>query len=135
MKKTFSIAFASFVILLLFSGVAYAAICETTHPDLAGSLVPCGQFPDCRCELSDLFVMISRIYSFAVYIIALPLAGLFIVIGGTLLLVSGGNPGLAEKGKNILKYTAIGIILVFGSWLIIDVVLKAIGYDLPWNTF
>ncbi len=157
MKKLFLIFFASFVILFLFSGMAQAISCSIDpnfvgppapgtpdHPDVANAIVPCGQYPDCPCEISDFFTMILRIYNFIVWIIALPLAGLMIVIGGVLMLVSGGgttilpgggSSGLLVTAKKILNYSIIGLILVFCSWLIIDVVLKTIGYTGTWNVF
>jgi len=91
--------------------------------------------PNCPCELGHLGMMILRIYNFAVWILAIPFAALMVVIGGLLLLISGGNPGWADKGKKILIYSGISLLLIFGSWLIIDVVLKAIGYVLPWSSF
>ena len=129
MKKLFFVFFASFFILLLFSGVVYASAC----PGYDTSLVPCGQDPTCPCEISDFFEMILRVYNFLVWVIALPLAGLLIVVGGILLLVSGGNPGRIETSKKMLWGAAIGVFLIFGSWVIIDFILKAIGYTSSWN--
>ncbi len=89
----------------------------------------------CPCKLGHFFLMIARIYYFAVWILAVPFAALMVVVGGILILISGGNPGLFEKGRNILKYTFIALLLIFGSWLIINTVLRAIRYDLPWSSF
>jgi len=143
MKKTFLIFFVSLALLLLFSGTAKAVSCVGGHPELfpdpspgqAPAIVQCGQFPDCPCDLGDFFLTLLRIYNFAVYFIALPLATLMVIIGGVLILISGGNPNRAATGKNILKFAIIGLVLAFGSWLIIDVVLKAIGYMGNWTTF
>jgi len=133
MKKFLPLFLLSLTVLLLFSGVAQASVC----PEFKTSLVPCGQKPDCPCELLDLFEMIGRVYYFFVWDIATPLAGLMIVVGGVMLLVSGGNPGLAGRAKNIIKWSIIAILLIFGSWLIIDFVLKAIGYTRAgnWSAF
>ncbi len=89
-----------------------------------GALVPC----DTGCTLTDLAVLIKNVYDFLVTMIALPLAGLMIVLGGIILLISGGNPGLASTGKKMIYGTIIAILLVLGSWLIINAVLLAIGY-------
>ena len=108
----------------------------------ADGLVPCGKGldpnnpdPSKMCQLVHLGAIALGFYRFIVYTIALPLAGLFIVLGGILLLVSAGNPALSSIAKNMLKYSIIGILLVFGSYLIIDVVLKTIGYTLEFNKF
>jgi|GEM_PF-2801351 len=77
-----------------------------------------------RCEISDVFALILNVYTFIVLYISTPLAGLLAVIGGIMLIVSGGNPGLASRAKNLLKYTAFAILLIFGSWLLIVTVLR-----------
>ncbi len=109
-------------------------------PQLAMSaLVPCGNDGQNPCTLSDFFVLIRNVYDFMVWTIALPIAGLMIMIGGILILISGGpgganpitgaiSPNLYSTAKNIITYSIIGVVLIFGSWLIIDAVLKAIGY-------
>jgi len=66
-----------------------------------------------------------------VWYISIPLAGLIIVAGGVMLLVSGGNPGLVSLGKRMLWGAIIGILLIFCSWVIIKAVLTAIGYVGP----
>lgn len=94
-----------------------------------------GETLACPCQIPHIFLLFLNLYKFVVKFIALPLAGLFIVLGGLLLAVSGGNPGWAEKGKNMIKYSFIALLLIFGSWLIIDVIMKALGYSLRWFVF
>ena len=103
---------------------------------IAQGLVPCGQGlptdPNFkRCELEDLFKLIQIIYKFLVWNIATPLAGLIIVIGGIMLIISAGNPGLANQAKKIIMNSIVAWLLVFGSWLIINTVLNVIGYIGP----
>ena len=131
MKKILLLFFVSFAFLFLFSGIVQAKSC----PGFEKSLVPCGQLPECPCEFTDFFAMLMRIYIFTLAVIVAPVAGLMIVISGVLYIVSAGNPGVAGTAKNILKYTAISLALIFGSWLIIDVILKTIGYLPEWNVF
>ena len=97
--------------------VQAAAVCTDSE---ATGFVPCGvklnadgKTLACPCELGHFFIMLLRVYKFAVYTVALPLAGLMIVFGGVLMLVSAGNPGLADKGKNLIKYAIISLILIF----------------------
>ena len=165
MKKIFTVFFVSFVCLFLFSGIAsaYGPGCSannnTTDPAAWNStnkpvgLVPCGisKYPTplpagspdgavagaikCPCELGHLFIMFSRVYTFVLWDIGTPLAGLLVVAGGVLLLISGGDPKRIDLGKRLLWGAFWGIILMFGSWLIIDIVLKAIGYTGVWNAF
>jgi Type IV secretion system pilin len=132
MKKYSLALFVLSILLLIIPSVIYAApVC--IDPAATG-LVPCGVTKNpngslvCPCEIRHFFVMIQRIYGFAVLNITFPLVGLFIVIGGATMLISGGNPGMIDRGRKIIIYAVVGGILVFASWVIIDSVLKAIGY-------
>ncbi len=71
--------------------------------------------------------MLVRIYQFIVTWIATPLAVIAILIGGILWMISAGDPNLMGKGKEIMKWAIIGLVLVFCSYLIIDFILRAIG--------
>ncbi|MCX6720372.1 MAG: hypothetical protein NTW11_01030 [Candidatus Staskawiczbacteria bacterium] len=92
---------------------------------------------NCPCGICDFFKMLSTIYSFIVWDIAMPLAIIAIVIGGIMMMISAGNPDLMGKGKTMLKTAIIGLVLVLGSWIIINLVLTAIGYkDIStWSSF
>jgi len=84
---------------------------------------------NCRpCNICDFFNMLTRIYDFIVKTIATPLAIIAIVVGGILMLISAGNANLLGKGKKILYAAIIGLALVYCSWIIIDVTLRAVGY-------
>ncbi len=152
MKKLFSITLLSFLALSLlsFSLPVRAVECDVphvfppppdptginyVHPDTAGSLVPCGQYPDCRCEMADIFVMALRIYNFIVWTISVPLAGLLIVTGGILIMVSGAAPKYYDMGKTMLWGSVIALMFIFGSWLFISIVLMLIGYTGAWSSF
>jgi len=86
----------------------------------AAALVPCGGTGQARCELADIFQLILNIYNFLILVIATPLAGLMIVIGGVLILLSGINANWFNTGKKILMWSFISLLLIFGSWLIIN---------------
>jgi len=100
----------------------------------AAGLVPCGNPGELQCTILDFFGMLGRIYEFLVKDIATPLAILAMTIGGVMILISAGNPNLLGTGKNILKMAIIGLFLVFCSWLIVDLILGALGYSMgkPW---
>lgn len=99
----------------------------------AQGLVPCSG-PD--CTICSFFQMLSNIYDFIVKSIATPLAIVALTIGGIFILISSGNPTLMGQGKTIFYSAIIGIALVWGSWLIINFVLTAVGYkDIAnWST-
>mgnify|MGYP001562348584 CR=1 FL=1 len=104
----------------------------------AQGLVPCGQPNTPMCKLEDIFVLISNVYNFIVWKIATPLAGILVVIGGVIIMISGGpgganpvtgivSPNMYNKGKSIVTGAIGGWLLVFCSWLIINAVLLALG--------
>ncbi|MDO8530287.1 MAG: hypothetical protein Q7S10_02685 [bacterium] len=134
MKKIIWVFLASFAFLFLFSTAAQASLCLVNHPETNGGLVPCGQFPDCRCEIKDFFIMLRWIFDFIVKVIAAPLAGLLIVVGGVLILLSGINANWYATGKRLITWAIISFLLILGSWLIVDIVLKAIGYTGSWSS-
>jgi len=97
----------------------------------AEGIVPCnGQ----DCTLDKLFVMFGNIYRFIVMMIATPLAIIGLTVGGILLLISAGNPNLSGLGKKTIWASIIGLVLVFGSYLIIDFILTALGYKGNWSS-
>jgi hypothetical protein len=123
MKKPLLIAL--FLVLFLIPVVAGAqALCN----DGGTGIVPCGNTPACPCQLGHFFIMLAKIYNFLVLMIATPLAVLGLTIGGILILISAGNPNLAGLGKKTLWASIIGLLLVFGSWIIIKTILGWIGY-------
>lgn len=79
----------------------------------------CGQCPLSR--FLGLFITISR------WILGLSgsAALLVVVYGGFMWILSGGDPGKIEKGKNALTGAVIGVIIVLGAWLMVDQGLKA----------
>jgi hypothetical protein len=94
----------------------------------SAAIVPCGNPGEEPCTLNDFFLMLGNIYDFLVKYIAAPLAILAISIGGVLMMISGGNPSLFNRGKQILILSIIGLVLAFGSWLIIETLLRALQY-------
>ena len=86
-------------------------------------IVPCTN----NCGINDFFTMLGNIYNFIVLQIATPLAVIALSIGGILMLISAGDPSLFGKGKEILKWAIIGLVLVFGSWIIINFILTTLG--------
>lgn len=131
MKKLFLIFF-----LLLLVSIPILANADSLTPlvQCGDRMLPNGTIAN-PCKITDFFQMLVRIYKFMVYIIALPLAGILIVIGGILMIISGGNPGRFEQGRNMVKITIIALCIILGSWLIINSVFMAIGYTGNWSSF
>ena len=53
------------------------------------------------------------------------IAVVYVIYGGFLYIMSGGDDANVEKGKKIIMYAAIGIIIILASFAIVNTVLKA----------
>lgn len=88
-------------------------------------LVPCGPGTDDPvCDVCDFFVMIKKIIDFMMIDIAPALALLLIVSGAVVMMTSGGSQQNYDKGKDIIFKTIIGLLIIFGSWFIINIVMS-----------
>jgi len=133
MKKTFLIIF---LVLLFFPLLSQA---------LDYPLVPCGQMnddPDSpyketdACTLCHLFILFDNLLNFVFFDIVPPLAILMIAIAGFYFIFSTGDPGKLTQGKTILRTTAIALIVIYGAWLLVHLVLTFPGLinpELGWN--
>ena len=108
-KLLFSIATG-----LLLSGGANAAI------------VPCGEAGN-PCKLCHLFVMLDNIFDFVFIKFVPPVAVLALVIGGIYFFASGGNPGNVAKAKGMLTSIVIGLLIIYGAWLLVNTFFLVIG--------
>jgi di/tricarboxylate transporter len=94
---------------------------------LAAGLVPCGGPGEEPCQLCHLFVLLNNIIVFLLTKIVPLAAVIFIIWGGLLFIVSAEDPGRIEKAKEIFKSVGWGLLLVFSSWLIVNLFLTLIG--------
>ncbi len=101
----------------------------------AQGLVPCGYDLDGdgayqqeeRCQPCDIFSLIDRILDFVMFAIVPAIAVLMVVVGGIYFLFSQGNPANIQRGRDILKSVVFGLIIVYASWLVINLFFVAIG--------
>lgn len=73
---------------------------------------------------NDARTLVLRIVNFFLGFLGL-LAVLMIIYGGVLVVTSAGDPEKAGKGKKILLYAAIGILIILLSFAIVSTVLNA----------
>ena len=103
----------------------------------SASLVPCGTSENpTSCTVSCFYVLLNNIMNFLLYNISLPLAATAFMIAG-IMLVAGGSENAIKRGKTILTSTVLGLLIAFGAWVIINMILGNLlspGY-LPWNEF
>jgi len=119
--------------------------CTTVIPSTFGGLVPCGRNENdpnttwddsAPCNLCFAFQMAKNILDY-IFFLTVGLAIFIFVIAGLLYAFSMGNPGRIEKAKQAITLAIIGLAIIFVAWLIVNVVLAALGYTHPfggsWN--
>jgi hypothetical protein len=92
-----------------------------------------------NCTFMDLMKVVFEIADFIVGFIAI-LALVFLVVGGAMLLFSGGSQEYIDRGKRIIKASIIGVVLVLTAWIIVNFMVVAltgsktgtIFEDTPW---
>lgn len=84
-------------------------------------LVPCDQ-----CTFDDVYPLINDIVEFLL-ILAVPVGGVIIAIGGFYILTNMGNSSQVSKGWDIVKTAIIGLFIAFAGWLIVKTILYSLG--------
>jgi hypothetical protein len=109
-------------------------------------LVPCGKEVDIReytnkcnvnndcmgtttinCQLCHFFIMLNAIINFVVMDLVPPVSVLLIVYAGILIYFGGESSKMLSSGKNIIKYVAIGLFLIYGSFMLVGELLTILG--------
>lgn len=76
-------------------------------------------------KTNDIRVLIGRVINASLGIVG-AIALLMFVIGGYYWLVSGGSAKQIEKGRNTLVWASIGLVVVFGSYILVGYILQAL---------
>ena len=108
-----------------------------------GGLVPCGRScndPSTKnideskpCQLCDFFVMIDTWIDGLLLIFAPAVAVLMIAIGGGMYIISQGNPEMLARAKKLFTAVVIGLLIIYGAFLIVGTFLWSIGLA-EWTT-
>lgn len=87
------------------------------------------------CDFCDLMQLVSRILGFVMLRIVPSLATLLFLIGGfNWILGGGGDQEKLKRGKTILTATIVGLIIVYGAWILINSFFAWTGVA-EWNGF
>ncbi|HEX9721701.1 MAG TPA: glycine-rich protein [Candidatus Paceibacterota bacterium] len=110
-----------------------------------GGLVPCGRDTNDPltaidesqpCTLCHGFVLVHNVIEFFLlpnntnngFALVMLLGALMLVVGGFSLLVGGlGNPALRNKGRQILFTTIIALLIIYGSWVALNMLFDFLG--------
>ncbi|MBU2545336.1 pilin [Patescibacteria group bacterium] len=103
---------------------------------LAQPLVHCSLTGDGKpaCTFCDLFVLFDNITTFLFKDIIPILAGLMIAVGGVYYLISRGEPEKLASAKKIFSSVAIGLLIAYSAWLIVNTFFMVVGIS-RWDGF
>lgn len=87
----------------------------------------CLNYANEGCTLCDGIGMVKGIIDFAMSV-SVSIAMLSVLVGGVLYIFAGAYPSTVNWAKKILKDAIIGMALIFGAWLIINIILTGIGF-------
>ena len=108
MKKYLFLA----LLIVLFAPVTINAQVEIENPVTSDSL----------------WELLSKVIDFIFYI-SISIASLMIIIGAYFFLTSAGEPGKVQTAKNVILYALIGLVVVFLSKAIINLLLEIFGVE------
>jgi len=104
----------------------------TSGDTSSSQLVPCTD----NCTLCHLYIGVHRIYTYLVWNLLYWIAATTIVIAGLLYMISTGSK-LIDAAKRALQYGIGGFLIAVCSWLIITIIMNALGATNAgnWYTF
>lgn len=134
---------AKILIIVLLFFVGFLLLAPTAKAQVIGNLeflkgiVPCGtSYAPAPCTVCHFYSLLQNIINFMLYSAA-SLATLMATYAAFLFLFSGGSPQKITDAKSKLWLLVWGIVVVLGSWLLINTILNFIVdpkvFPLPWN--
>lgn len=87
------------------------------------------------CGFDHIFILINNFIKYFILYIAIPLAAIMFCYAGFLLVTSGGSEESWGKAKGLMWNVVIGLVLVAGAWLIVNLILVVLGYNSSFNWF
>lgn len=117
-------AFMLAVISVVFVGVAFANLSLAQTSQQSG-IVSCGRGQN-MCTLCDLIKGMNIVIHYLMQI-SIGIALLAMAVGGVMYVVSAGGSDLIGQAKSTMKNAAIGFVIIFMGWLIINTTISYIG--------
>lgn len=84
------------------------------------------------CNFENLMTFVNTLVSFLLYLSTLIATVLFVYAGATYIFAAGDS-GKISKAHGIFTSTAIGLIVTFGAWLIVETILTKLGVKGAFN--
>lgn len=88
--------------------------------------IKCGRSGQRMCTLCDLIAGLDIIIKFIMEI-SVGIGILAFAAGGVMYVVSAGDPGMKGKANKTMESAAIGFVIIFAGWLIVNTVILSLG--------
>lgn len=89
-------------------------------------IIKCGRPGQDMCTLCDMISGMNNIIQYLMKI-SIGVALLAFSIGGVMYVVSAGDTGQINTAKSVMKNAAIGFVVIFAGWLIINTTIDYLG--------
>lgn len=101
---------------ILSQGIIFGGICPS-------ATAPCPCRDQGQCQLDDILQLFVNV-SIVILAISGSVVLLMFVWGGLQWILSQGNTGMIESGKNTMINATIGLVIIFGSYAIINILIS-----------
>jgi hypothetical protein len=83
------------------------------------------------CTFEDLVAFLYRLLHFAITTLAPAAVTIAVIWGAFLIMLAGANPAYLTRGKNIIFDAVVGLLIVWGAWIIVNTVFMLLDIKLP----
>lgn len=127
MSKTVKLIIIFALLATMFFSVGPVLAQSQVIPDCALKN-PTGD-PSAEGECRSISIFIILLINFSKYLFSFvgALALLFFIYGGFTLILSRGSPDQTKKGKEILVAAIVGLIIVFGAYMLVSFLSSSLG--------
>ena len=99
---------------------------DATSPSAGGAVASKAPSPTNPLGTTDIPTLVGRVINILLSILGTITLVMFIY-GGFLWLTSAGNDASIKKGKAILSWTTIGLLIIFISYVIVKFIFETLG--------
>lgn len=92
----------------------------------AGGLIQCGRGGQKMCTLCDVIVGINNLIKY-MFRISIVVGIAAFTLGGVMYVLSVADSDLVTRGKLIMQYAAIGIVVMASAWLMVNYTMTLLG--------
>ena len=78
-----------------------------------------------NCTFSDLMIVVINVSEWILGIAGAVALG-FLIFGGAMLIISGGNEQMVEKGRKMITGSIIGLIIILTAWVFVNLIIIAL---------